>query len=521
VSTGTVILAGGTISGTTGVLTGTSYDVRSGTISAILGGTGAALTKTTSSTATLSGDNTYTGLTTVSSTGILVLSGNNTAASGGVTLNTGATLHINSATAIGTGTLTVNGGTIGNGAVGAITLTTNNVQVWNGDFTCSIGQNLDLGTGTVTLGNNIQILVTSNSRIFTIGGVIRDGGNGYGITRLGTGSTPLVLAGNNTYSGLTTVSSTGVLTISGNNTAASGGVTLNTGATLRINSATALGTGTLTINGGTIDNNSGSDVSVSTNNAQIWNGDFIFPGNNGLTFSSGTITLGGNIQITSTGNSRTFKIGGSIGDGGNHFSLTKAGTRSLELSGNNTYTGLTIASAGILTLSGENTAASGGVTLNTGATLNINSATALGTGIFTINGGTIVNTATGAVTLTTNNAQVWNGDFVCSSNSGRDLDLGSGTVTLGGNIQISLSNWGRLIVGGTIQDNGHGYSLTKSGAGQGPLILSGANTYTGSTTISSGFLELRNANALQNSTVVSSPSFAIRGKTRVFSQLSI
>ena len=53
------------ITGTGGVLTGSSYAVESGTISAILGGSGA-LTKTTTGTVTLSAANTYTGLTTVS-----------------------------------------------------------------------------------------------------------------------------------------------------------------------------------------------------------------------------------------------------------------------------------------------------------------------------------------------------------------------------------------------------------------------------------------------------------------------
>jgi fibronectin-binding autotransporter adhesin len=100
---GTVTLTSGSITGTSGVLTGTSYDVRSGSISAILGGTGVALAKTTSGIVTLSSVSTYTGATTVSA-GTLVVNGN-ISTSTLTTVQTGATLG-------GTGTLgaiTING----------------------------------------------------------------------------------------------------------------------------------------------------------------------------------------------------------------------------------------------------------------------------------------------------------------------------------------------------------------------------------------------------------------------------
>src|SRR5207237_1047948 len=62
-----VQLTGGSITGMTGILTSTSaIDVQAGSVSAILGGSGVALNKTTGGTVTLSRANTYTGLTTVS-----------------------------------------------------------------------------------------------------------------------------------------------------------------------------------------------------------------------------------------------------------------------------------------------------------------------------------------------------------------------------------------------------------------------------------------------------------------------
>ena len=46
---------------------------------------------------------------------------------------------------------------------------------------------------------------------------------------------------------------------------------------------------------------------------------------------------------------------------------------------------------------------------------------------FTISGGTIGNTSGAAITLSTNNAENWNGDFTFAG--GNDLNLGAGAVT--------------------------------------------------------------------------------------------
>ncbi|HQR00804.1 MAG TPA: autotransporter-associated beta strand repeat-containing protein, partial [Ferruginibacter sp.] len=63
---GAVTLTSGNILGTTGTLTGTSYAVQSGNITANLAGAGATLTKTTTGTVTMSGNNTFTGAKTLS-----------------------------------------------------------------------------------------------------------------------------------------------------------------------------------------------------------------------------------------------------------------------------------------------------------------------------------------------------------------------------------------------------------------------------------------------------------------------
>src|SRR5262249_42989331 len=90
------------------------------------------------------------GLITKTPSGALTLDGNNTFA-GGVSVSAG-TLNIKTATAIGSGTLTLAGGTtIDNTGVGSLTLG-NNLQVWNGNFTFTGTNDLNLGTGAVSLG---------------------------------------------------------------------------------------------------------------------------------------------------------------------------------------------------------------------------------------------------------------------------------------------------------------------------------------------------------------------------------
>ncbi|MEO0016882.1 MAG: hypothetical protein RLZZ522_165, partial [Verrucomicrobiota bacterium] len=295
-------------------------------------------------------------------TGVLALSGENTY-SGGTTLSTG-TLAIHNAKALGTGAFTISSGTLDNSSGAPVINANNNAQNWNGDFSYVGRNNLDLGTGTVTLDGNRIVSCDYEPSTLIVSGVIADGANDYSITKSGHGK--LALAGANTHSG---------------------GTSLNAG-TLYVNHAKALGTGALTITGGTLDSNSVDTITNSNNNAQNWNGDFTFHGTKNLSLGTGAVTLGGNRVVTSNYNILT--VSGVIGDGANTYSLTKAGAGTLALAEANTYKGGTILNAGVLA---------------------INHAQALSTGELTINGGTLDNSTTGTVTNSNNNAQNWNGDF--------------------------------------------------------------------------------------------------------------
>jgi autotransporter-associated beta strand protein len=103
---GAVTLSGGTITGSGATLTGASYGVQSGSVSAILGGS-ASLTKSTTGTTTLSRANTYTGDTTVSA-GTLALSGSGSVANSlNLVIANAGTLDV---TGRSDGTLTLAGG---------------------------------------------------------------------------------------------------------------------------------------------------------------------------------------------------------------------------------------------------------------------------------------------------------------------------------------------------------------------------------------------------------------------------
>ena len=143
----------------TGTLTSTSaFDLQSGTVAAVLGGTAGA-TKSTAGTVTLSAANSYTGATTVSA-GTLNVSGSlntaGTAAVGGGTLD----LQANSQQFAG---VQVTGGTLQNGTV---TLNTGNYDLQAGTVSVVLAGSAGIaksGTGSVTLDRKSTRLNSSHT----------------------------------------------------------------------------------------------------------------------------------------------------------------------------------------------------------------------------------------------------------------------------------------------------------------------------------------------------------------------
>ncbi len=173
---GPVVLTGGSIVNSTGTssqfLAGTSYDVRSGSVSARLGGS-AALTKTTNGTVTLSGANTFTGGSTVQA-GTLDFSGslNSSVTIDGGTLTLGPT----------TGTRTVSGNLTAN-AAGTLRIRINGTTAG----TQYDQLRLTSATSTATLAGTLDLVAAPELAAGSTFRLIDNSGNSTAVTGTFTG----------------------------------------------------------------------------------------------------------------------------------------------------------------------------------------------------------------------------------------------------------------------------------------------------------------------------------------------
>jgi autotransporter-associated beta strand protein len=262
----------------------------------------------------------------------------------------------------------------------------------------------------------------------------------------------------------------GTLRLGSNSNDFSGGVTLNAGDLFveSVSPYNGWGTGTLTINGGRVRTNTAG--TFTTTNNSIWIGNFdVFRGTTGTATwnHNGNVTLGGNVTVNSPNNFFVLNIDGSIEETG--------GSRKLTITGS----GLT------LNLNKANTFG-GGLDYNASGTLGINHAYALGNGTLTITGARLIDNISGnPVTVATNNVQAWNGDITFTGTN--DLNLGTGAVTMNANRTVTVTA-GKLTIGGSVAQSGGNRTLNKTG--NGTLVLSGANSYAGNTTVTAGTLAL-------------------------------
>lgn len=425
----------------------------------------------TSGTVVISAPLAGTASLTKSGAGVLTLSGANTH-SGGTNLSAG-TLNLAHASAVGSGAFGFAPAsiTLDNTSGGALTLSTNNPLNFNGaasTLTFTGTNSLNLGTGAVTLSANIGTIIktfTVSASTLTLGGDISGTA---ALRKLGNGA--LVLNGATSFAGGLTVSG-GTVTLNGASTRTGTNI-VNTGATLNINHASALGTGTLAFNTTPkIDNTSGAAITLTTNNAQIWNSNFTFIGTNSLNLGTGAITMLSSRQITVNGS--TLTVGGAISDGGG---LTKLGAGTLVLGGENLYNGATAVNAGTLLVTGS--LAGSPVTVNSGAKLG-------GTG--TINGETIIAsggtltpgdgpgrlTFASNVTLADGSISNFQINGTVRGTTFDAIDLTTGWLAYGGTLNLDFSS---TIAGGHTLDL---FNLSDQGAGGSFSSIVASGSYGG------------------------------------------
>jgi fibronectin-binding autotransporter adhesin len=505
---------------------GTSSIIESGIIS----GTGG-LIKNNAGTVTLSGVNTYSGATTLNG-GVLLLNNAN-ALPGGIGAAGGATaLTINGGAVglgagdfsrgLGTGTAQVqftgSGGFAAYGTDRNVNLGGASAQVtWGSGSFVPTGSILILGASgadkTVTfqnpiaLGASTRTVQTDNGSAAVdavLSGVLSGTG---GLTKTGTGI--LSLSAANTYTGATTVGS-------------SGGADAGT---LRLSGSGTISNATTTVYGGTLDLNGtnqsitvlalGGGASGSTSVVTIGAGNLSLGNNitysatnnpNGATISGvggGKLNLLGNRIFTindSTATAADLTISAIIADGdATARSLTKAGAGTLVLTGINTYTGLTQvgasgadnSTAGTLQLSGSGKISNATATVVAG-TLDLNGTTQTITNLNVSAGGSLagstatVNIGSGGV-LNLGGNIVYAGGALLAAGAGT---ISAGTLNLNGTRTFTVNDSTAvatdMAVSSVIANGSTGSGLTKAGAGT--LALSGANTFTGATTINAGTL---------------------------------
>ncbi|MEI8039438.1 MAG: autotransporter-associated beta strand repeat-containing protein, partial [Verrucomicrobiota bacterium] len=442
--------------------------------------------------------------------GILLLTAAN-AFTGGIILNAG-TLTISNAAALGTGTLTINGGFLNNNGAN-LTLSSNNAQAWNADFTVT-GSTLNyqpcgftFGTGAITLGGNRT--VTNAGSNLTEGGAISDGGSGYGLTlvaglfqNFGAATT---LSGANTYSGATVVQSRngiGSVTLSGT-LANTSSVTVNSGGSFSANAAAnnpinPLATLTLGGNGGgTFARNGGTNIQSFTSltvgsGADVLSGyfgqsQFTFSGSNPYLRSVGGVVRINSVHTASAFTSAPSGAGNVIGSGATamligatkstDYTATSADNFVKAAAGAMTaLTGTSTWGTGINTDLSANASATGSVTqslrFTAGLTLTL-------PGAFTVESGGILasNAPTGPVTLT--------GGTLATGIAGGDL-----WIVQGGAASTSVG----MIVNSQIIDN-TGSSLTKVGP-RALYLTNPTNSYTGGTYLAEGILNVASEGSL-------------------------
>nr|WP_153879367.1 autotransporter outer membrane beta-barrel domain-containing protein [Citrobacter freundii] len=515
------------------------------TISGVISGNDGSLVKIGDGTLTLTGDNTWTGITDVDQ-GVLLVNGNQSAATGQVTVKTGATLG-------------------GNGIIGGAVDVQDNGHITAGAAINSVGK---LTTGSLTLSDNAQ-LDYQFGQAYTPGGAFNDLIDVNGDLTL-DGKLNIETSPNGSFDvGVyRVINYTGTLT---NNvmdianapeaadslyvqTSVKNQVNLvnHAGLTLRFWDGTGGENGNLK-NNGVI--NGGDGIWQSSQGNDNWTTDESTPegalnapftdaafavfqgeaGNvtvdnskgdviiSGAQFATDGYRVGGEAITTDTANT-LIRVGDGTVDGVNYTAtidsvirgtggLNKGDLGTLILTGDNTYSGGTTITSGTLQVAGDTHlgAADTGITFN-GGTLKYGDAfdTARqvtlesGGGTFDTNGhdvsllteveghGQLIKTGKGSLTLTLDNTYTGGTTInqgVLQLGTGGDIGSIQGDIVDNGVLSVNRAD--TLALTGDISGKGQLHQT-----GNGTTELQGKNSYSGATLITHGVLQAGDTNTL-------------------------
>ena len=293
--------------------------------------------------------------------------------------------------------------------------------------------NVDVGaTGNHTVGvangsmmlNDNLIITHNGSGNLTLDRDIADDNDARSITKEGSGTLTLTPNSGNTFGG---------------------GFTLNAGR-VRIGGGALGNAGIATLNGGTLSTAGSGNRNVNLN--------YVIGGNVtlGNAVDNGNLTFAGTGDLGSANRTLTIEsyvsLGGAVsGTGG----ITKEGTAQLRLGGINNYAGATTINAGRLTIDGDNSAATGLVTVNSTGIL---SGSGTIGGAVTVNGnGTLApGSSPGLLTLksdlTLAGGSFFDWEFVGDTLGIRGTDYDGVNLSGGGNLNIGSGATLRLLGSG-------------------------------------------------------------------------
>src|SRR5580765_1025483 len=403
-------------------------------------------------------------------TGQLFLNGVNTF-SGGMNVAATGLINFNNPSSFGTSTINWNSGGSGGAFVveGSSAITIPNNFVVNATYSYNLvgnaagvtySGNWNLNGNTISLGsggsdNNMNILSGIISRS---GGVGRKSPTTAGIITF-TGATPYT-GKSSVQSGITSVSSIYSVATPPQQSSSSLGKP-SSAANGAISFGSSANNGTLIYTGPGETTDRIIDLPGTTGGGTIQN-----DGTGPLVFTSDlNVTNAGSKTLTLTGgNTGNNTFSGKIANGSGTVAVTKAGAGTWTLSGANAHTGGTTLSSG-------------------GGRLNLASASALGTGTFTIGGNSSFDNTTGS-DLTAANAFALTGGSPTYVGSANNMTI-NGAVNVNNNRTITVSAR-TLTLASPITQDATPRNFTKAGAGT--LVLAGGAAYSGNTTVSGGTL---------------------------------